>query len=178
MNLIDAQRIAEYTIAELQQFCKPNMCLVAGSVRRKRDNVKDIEIVCLRDPQKLFDFVHLVNSWRHVKGEPTGRLAHRILPEGIGLDLFMPEPHDFYREYAIRTGSAGYSHLVLAMAWVNKGWHGTPEGLRKESDCVQNGSGKWICTKKNPELPPVWKSEEEFFAWLGIPWVPPERREV
>ena len=28
-----------------------------------------------------------------------------------------------------------------------------------------------------PQLPPEWKSEEEFFEWLGIKWKEPKDRE-
>jgi len=166
---------------------------IAGSVRRCKPQVKDIEIVCqpkvtvLKD---LFDydegqivdsnFARIVEEelGRVIKGNSDGRQMQIELLEGIMLDLFMPRPYDYYRVLAMRTGSRDYSHNVIATAWNKLGWVGTENGLRRRNECTKNTSGVWICNTTYPKIPPVWKSEEEFFQWLGVKWIEPKLREV
>jgi hypothetical protein len=95
----------------------------------------------------------------------------------INLDLFMPQPDDYYRQYAIRTGSADYSKNVIANGWLKKGWCGTDEGLRLQYDCCKAASG-WKITRKEGQKPPVWESEEIFFEWLGVQWMEPWLRNM
>ena len=94
------------------------------------------------------------------------------------LDLFMPESRDYYRQYAIRTGSADYSFKVLAAGWRRKGWCGTPDGLRRVRDCKEVKKSVWKCINPQAELPPVWQSEHEFFDWIGVRWIKPSLRNV
>lgn len=98
----------------------------------------------------------------------------------------MPHPDDYFRQYAMRTGSAEYSHHVIAAAWSRKGWTGIDDiGLRKRSDCdckIQSGKKVYTLSSRakrgNCTLPPVWTSEAEFFLWLQVPYIDPEFREL
>lgn len=162
---------------------------IAGSVRRRKPYVKDIEVCCIpnKHPTDLFNtsdlvidagFNEAINlvAEKIIKGKSSGRYMQMQLKgkDEINLDLFMPQPEDYYRQYAIRTGSADYSGKVIAKAWVEKGWCGTDEGLRLQSDCTKASSG-WKIIRKDGEKPPVWESEEAFFDWIGIqriePWL-------
>lgn len=89
----------------------------------------------------------------------------------------MPDADDYFRQFAMRTGSADYSASVIAGGWVKLGWVGVGDaGLRRIEDCQKSPDGKWKLINKNGERPPVWKSEEEFFEWLNVEWVKPEKR--
>ena len=66
-----------------------------------------------------------------------GKYMQIKLRENIILDLFMPDDFDYYRQYAIRTGSADYAAKIIATGWKKKGWCGSDKGLRKISDCVE-----------------------------------------
>lgn len=195
-----AKRIAIVTCTKLQPHCVPGRINIAGSIRRRKSFVKDIEIVCL--PQMLThtdtDLFGGGTSYQYVnpgfveaatalgkllKGKTTGRYMQIELPEGINLDLFMPQPEDYYRQLAIRTGSAQYAHLVLANGWLKKGWCGVSGlGLRKISDCEgtkkPDGKTGWKVVNPNAELPPAWESEEDFFNWIGVRWIKPELRNL
>jgi len=170
---------------------------IVGSVRRQKQEVHDVELCCVPKlvnvPKiDLFDttpnyvvhpeFICTVNSLgKVIKGKPTGRMMQIDLPEGIKLDLFMPQRLDYWRMFAIRTGSSDYSRYTIAAAWLRMGWCGTDEGLRLQSECFNNGKdGKndWACTLKNPTLPPVWESEEAFFNWINVPYLPPYLRKI
>ena len=190
----NAIRVADYLVKLLAPHC--DRIHLAGSLRRIRPDVKDIEIVCMPKKERkeglLFeeqaelitsrDFTEALATITDivVKGNVDGRQMQirtnsKICP-GIYLDLFMPRPDDYYRIYTIRTGSAEYSHHIIAGRWKANGWVGTDGGLRKESECIEK-SGKWLCIAKKPQLPPVWNSEMEFYAWLGLPYIDPQLRE-
>lgn len=195
MKLLEAEIIAENIRQLLVPYCEPERCFIAGSIRRKKPEVKDIEIVCqpkitvLKD---MFDwdegqivdlkFTKTVEQLGIIKkGNTEGRMMQIELPyNGLMLDLFMPDTKDFFRQFAIRTGSADYSWKVIASAWRRKGWCGTPDGLRRENECVEKktpeGKSTWSCSITNPTLPPEWKSEREFFEWLNLTFVQPENR--
>jgi DNA polymerase/3'-5' exonuclease PolX len=196
-----AGKVADYLVQLLKPHC--TRIHIAGSIRRLQPQVKDIEIIC--QPKKtvlkdLFgwdegyitdvDFTQALATISHsiLKGNVEGRYMQILTNSkncpGIQLDLFMPQPDDYYRIYAIRTGSSEYSHAVLANAWKRNGWTGIKDlGLRRISECESHTSPttgkKTYYLKKeitNPQLPPVWQSEAEFFAWLGVEYIDPEYR--
>jgi DNA polymerase/3'-5' exonuclease PolX len=196
-----AIKVANYIISLLQPHCV--RIHLAGSLRRMRPDVKDIEIIC--EPKKeqrqsgLFpditdeiidrNFIEALATVTDIVllGKPEGRYikiktSSKLCP-GINLDLFMPQPDDYFRMYAIRTGSREYAANVLAHAWKRKGWCGVEGlGLRKVIECeTRSDNGKIVHKLKkdiaHPTLPPVWKSEAELFSWLGIEYKDPELRE-
>ncbi|MEP7375558.1 MAG: hypothetical protein ABI675_19595 [Chitinophagaceae bacterium] len=170
---------------------------VAGSIRRQKAELGDIELVCI--PKKTFNQTDLFGGgeWlispefesaigimldHVVKGNLSGRYMQFVVKGHVKVDLFMPVPEDYYRQLAIRTGSREYSNLVIAHAWKRLGWVGAGDhGLRRREDCQEYMSGdkpKWKLVNADGELPPVWQSEEEFFQWLGLTWLDPRYREI
>lgn len=192
MTYSEARPIAELLVGELMEHCVPGMIHIAGSVRREKPECGDIEIVCLPLPYDTGMFASgiatVIEPMEKVRGNLPCRYTQRIVKikhdrgfsmqstvTRIVLDLFMPQEHDYFRQLAIRTGPAEYSGKVIASAWRRKGWVGTEDGLRLESEC-EKISDRWKCMVINPVLPPAWKSEEEFFAWLGVKYVDPKNR--
>jgi len=125
MRLAKALEIAENVKSALTPHCD---CIeIAGSIRRRKALVKDIEIVAIPKPYEtgLFEsgIATVVNQWPRLKGELPCKYTQRLLPEGIKLDLFFAEPGNWGLILAIRTGSANYSYNVLAKRWVKNGYH-------------------------------------------------------
>lgn len=168
---------------------------IAGSVRRRVAEPGDIEIICrpIREAtgqasmfgevpgevavvKKFADAVHSLGEV--LMGNVNGRQMKIMLPEGIKLDMFIPQDFDYYRQYAIRTGSRTYAECTIAHAWKQKGWVGTELGLRRREDCQQFGENKWKVINHNGMRPPMWENEPDFFAWLGIPFIDPRLRDV
>lgn len=194
MQLNEASHTAKFIESKIAAYC--DRIDIAGSIRRQKPEVGDIEIVCQpksEESKDLFgnveytirdtDFQQIVSKLgKVIKGKPDGRYMQIELPEGINLDLFMPEPNDYYRQLAIRTGSADYSFKVIATGWKAKGWAGTEAGLRKMTECLEkkspDGKSKWTCSIATPTLPPAWQSEKEFFEWIGVKWIDPKLRVV
>ena len=188
--LSDALFIAKEVFDVLKPYC--DRIHIAGSIRREKDFVGDIEIVCqprveiLKDELwdegiiRNLEFCNIVDGWQKVKGDSEGKYTQRILPiSNMKLDLFMPDDFDYYRQLAIRTGSSDYSFKVIANGWKNKGWCGSDKGLRLQSDCVKKGNppnDRWVCINPEAEKPPHWMSEEEFFEWIRVKWIHPKER--
>ncbi len=86
---------------------------IAGSIRRLKREVKDIEIVCIPKPYEtgLFEsgFAEVVNQWPIVRGILPCKATQRKLPEGIALDIFTATPDNFGWIYLLRTGSADFN---------------------------------------------------------------------
>lgn len=198
MELTRAREIATAICYQLHPECE--LIRIAGSIRRNKAEVKDIEIVALPRHGSIVTtdlfmnhaqvtpvtekFIQIVNNLGVIiKGQPTGKYMALELPEGINLDLFMPDDFDYYRQFVIRTGSADWVTKNIAAGWRRKGWCGSDRGLRLMSDCLEtkgpDGKSKWKCINPNScSLPPHWRSEQEFFIWLGIPYVEPFNRVV
>lgn len=160
MEYLKALKIAEKVKNLLSPYCE--RIEIAGSIRRKKPEVKDIEIVAIPKPYDtgLFEsgVATIVNKWQKVKGELPCKYTQRILPEGIKLDLFFAERGNWGLIYAIRTGSADYSHKVLATEWVKRGY--------KSENGFLMSKGKQILI---PE-------EKDLFNRIGISFVEPELR--
>ena len=106
----------------------------------------------------------VVEQWPKVKGELPCRYTQRRLTDaGMTLDLFMVDPRGWGLQLAIRTGSARWSHEVLARAWVNAGYKSENGLLRYRDGC--------------DTVRPV-HSERELFDLIGLEWVAPKDREV
>jgi DNA polymerase/3'-5' exonuclease PolX len=83
-----------------------------------------------------------------------------MLPDAIALDLFFATAENWGLIYAIRTGSADYSHRVLACGWVRNGYKSAFGMLTRDGVAV-----------------PV-REERDLFRLAGVPWVDPEARSL
>ena len=168
MELKQATEIAERIRTDLAPYC--DRIEIAGSIRRRKPEVGDIEIVAIPSQVEeglLFSnmvihpkFCILVNRWPAVKGKPTGKYTQRILPEGIKLDLFMADINNWGLIFAIRTGSAAFSHKVLATSWVRAGFHSLDGHL----------------VKGFHKIPA--REERDLFDMIGVPWKEPWERNL
>lgn len=164
--LAEAEAIAGSIIAELAPHCVLGKCEIAGSVRRRRPTIGDIEVVCLPLPYEPAPLLRsglalVVEQWEKVKGELPCRYTQRLHPSGMLVDLFMPDPRGYGLQLAIRTGSAAWSHEVLARAWVRAGY-------RSEQGLLRDHAGRVVPTP----------TERELLQRIGLGWVEPLDREV
>ncbi len=162
MEYKTALEIAEKVKALLSPHC--DRIEIAGSIRRKKSWVKDIEIVAIPKPYDtgLFEngIASVVNQWKKVKGELPCKYTQRILPEGIKLDLFFAQKANWGYIFAIRTGSADYSFKVLASGWKKRGYKGIDGFLTHGGERID------ILEEKN------------LFERLGLPFAEPENRNL
>lgn len=162
MELQKAKSIADNAIKLLRPHCE--RIQIAGSIRRQVPDVGDIEIVCIPKPfdTGLFSsgIATVVNQWKKVKGELPCKYTQRKLPEGVKLDLFFATPENWGLILAIRTGSAYYSHHILAKGWVKQGYHSDNGNLTMY--------GKVI---------PV-REEKDLFRLAKVPYLSPKDRNI
>ncbi len=160
MKYQEALKIALQVKSVLEPHC--DRIEIAGSIRRQKPYVKDIEIVAIPKPYEtgLFSsgIAPIINQWEKVKGELPCKYTQRILPEGIKLDLFFAKKENWGLIYAIRTGSADYSHFVLAQGWVKNGYKSVDGQLTYKGQIV-----------------PVLE-EEDLFKIAGVKYVAPQLR--
>jgi DNA polymerase/3'-5' exonuclease PolX len=162
--LAQALNIASGIVAELGPHCE--QIEIAGSIRRQRPTIGDIEIICIPanyDASPLFrsGIALVVEQWEKIKGELPCRYTQRLHSSGMKVDLFMPDPRGFGLQLAIRTGSAAWSHQVLARAWVRAGY-------RSEGGLLRDFAGRVVPAT----------TERQLFELIGLPWVEPMSREV
>ncbi len=170
MKLAEARTIAERVRSDLAPWC--DRIEIAGSIRRRKPEVGDIEIVCI---PKVVDAGFLGDTVRHpgfvtylarlprLKGDPAvNKYTQILLPEGVNLDLFTAKPDNWGLIFAIRTGSADYSHRVLARGWVRRGYK-SADGMLHDAE--------------TEEAVPV-REEADLYRIIGIPWCEPKDREV
>jgi DNA polymerase/3'-5' exonuclease PolX len=169
MKYEQAKVIADALIEKLSPYC--DRISIAGSVRRRKPEVHDIEIIAIPgiiDESNMFDEIgkrelpsDLFLSWKVIKN--GSRYKQFTLPEGINLDLFLVlPPAQWGVLFAIRTGPADFSHWIVTPKYN----HGALPG-----DCrVQDGGvyqrGGLISM---PE-------EIDFLNLLGLGWIEPWER--
>lgn len=172
MKLETAQLVADRLVEILSPHCE--RIQIAGSIRRRRPDVNDIEIVAIPKPYGTgllaTGIATVVNQWPKVKGELPCKYTRRaiemvlpgqIQPELICLDLFLASKANWGSILAIRTGSARYVKEVLAAGWSHRGYRS--EGgilIERYTGCTYEIHEEWV-----------------LFAMAGVKWIPPEERE-
>ena len=172
MKFDQANEIAGRVKAQLAPYC--DRIEIAGSVRRRKADVGDIEVVCVPKTVSMPDLfgtgaafrdkdwsLAVVKIGRVEKGDVfKGRYIQIEHPAGIKVDIFTAHPDNWGLIYAIRTGSADYSHCVLACGWVRNGYKSADGMLWRDGVAV-----------------PV-REERDLFRMAGVPWVEPEARNL
>lgn len=158
----EAYKIALKVLEQLKPYCE--RIEIAGSIRRKKAEVGDIEIVAIPKPYEVGLFqsgiATVVNQWEKVKGELPCRYTQRIHPSGIKLDLFFAEEGNWGLVFALRTGAADYSHKVLANGWVRQGFKSDGGYLFRDGERYEV------------------REEKDLFRMIGIPYLEPEDRNL
>jgi DNA polymerase/3'-5' exonuclease PolX len=157
-----AYKIALEVLEQLKPFCK--RIEIAGSIRRKKAEVGDIELVIIPKPYSIGLFesgiATVINKLEKVKDELPCRYTQRIHPSGIKLDVFMAEEGNWGLVFALRTGSADYSHKVLANGWVRQGFKSEGGYLFRDGERYEV------------------REEEDLFKLIGVRYVEPKDRNL
>lgn len=133
---------------------------IAGSIRRWKDTIKDIDILATsEDPKSVMNtFVHLPQVKGILMHGPTKSSV--IIQEGLQVDLRVVEEESFGAALAYFTGSKEHNIRLREMA-VRSGLKINEYGIFREKDNRKLGGAK----------------EEEVYKHLGLPYIPPELRE-
>ncbi|MBN1268279.1 MAG: DNA polymerase/3'-5' exonuclease PolX [Kiritimatiellae bacterium] len=149
---------AEALVAHLADVAGVKKVEVAGSYRRAKETVGDLDILCMADAGDpvmerfvAYDEVQDVLA----RGETKSSV---ILRSGIQVDLRVVEEKSFGAALHYFTGSKAHNIAIRKL--------GQQKGLKVNEYGVFEGE-KYL----------VGKTEDEVYAKVDLPWIPPELRE-
>jgi len=170
MPYMEAMAYATTMVYYLSPLC--SRIEIAGSLRRKKETIGDIEIVLILKPE--FDMFGapvessdsgIVDSLTEhgFKFIKNGKKYKQVsFYNGVTVDLFITTPEKWGCIFLIRTGSAEFSHNLVTKKSIG-GW--CPSNLNFKDGRIWNGER----VMDTPE-------EEDVFRALGIDWYRPEER--
>ena len=158
MTLAQAMQVADEFVSALKKLSEVKKISVAGSLRRQKETVRDIDILVISDkPQKIMDvFTGLANvATVLAKGETKASVRTK---DDVQVDCRVEEEKSFGAALLYFTGSKNFNIKIRQLA-IKKGLKINEYGVfRKE---------KFVCGR----------TEEEIFKTLGMSYVEPELRE-
>jgi DNA polymerase (family 10) len=150
--------LAEHLVAQLARVPGVSACELAGSFRRGRDTVADLDILAAATEESpLVDtFVGLPQVAEVVAS--GGTKATVRLGNGLQVDLRVVPPVSFGAALHYFTGSKAHNIALRRRAQL-RGWRLNEYGLHAGDEMIAG------------------RTEEELYAQFGLPWIPPELRE-
>jgi len=176
IDLTEAESIAN----KVRQHLTPamNRVEVAGSIRRRKQVVGDIEICGIpADRERLIGL--LADLGQHIKpGVPgavpwTPKVEAKYLrvrlADGMNLDVFLGTPENWGGLFMMRTGSGASPD--------GNTFHGFIPGIFGRWKKLSGGGRMTECMPTMPTGEQLWIPEEQdFFDLLEMDFVPPEER--
>lgn len=154
----EALAVAEQVVEEIRPWC--DRVEVAGSVRRLRPDVGDIDIVC--QPSLWWEDVFVKGALieKGARFESVAAESWAFALNGLKVELCLAVPETYPMKVLWRTGSWQHNAMLASRAM--------RMGLRmRKAGVVEAATGEVL----------AWETEEAIFEALGLEWVPPERRE-
>jgi DNA polymerase (family 10) len=152
--------VAEQIAGALRDHPAADRVEIAGSLRRMGDSAKDIDIIATAsDPAAMIATLSRLELVESVA--QSGDAGARVTTHsGMKVDLRVVAPDQFGNVLQHLTGSKAHN-VQLREAMVRRGLHVSEYGI------LDDATGETTrCA-----------TEEEVYARLGLPWIPPELRE-
>lgn len=150
--------VAEEIVNILKKETSIENIAIAGSIRRRRETVKDIDIlITTTDAEKVMKKIVELPLVEEVIAFGETKTSVR-LKTGIQMDVRVVEPSSWGAALAYFTGSKAHNIRVRELA--------LEKGLKINEYGVFKGETKI-----------AGKTEEEVYASIGLPFIPPEIRE-
>ncbi len=152
--------LAKAIVDDLKADAPIHQIQIAGSIRRWKDTVRDIDILATsQNPKAVMNaFIHRSDVKEVLMHGPTKSSV--IVREGLQVDLRVVEEDCFGAALAYFTGSKAHNIRLREMA-VRSGLKINEYGVFKERD------DKKLAGRR----------EEDVYRLLGLPFIPPELRE-
>ena len=158
VRLAEAKAQSDAIIADLSQLDSVQQISEAGSCRRRKETVGDLDIlVTSSQPDEVMDALaeHELVSKVLARGDTKQRVR---LNSGLELDLRVVPEESYGAALLYFTGSKEHN-IVLRRRSQDRGLKLNEYGLFKKEKLVSG------------------KTEEEVYQTLDLPWIPPEIRE-
>lgn len=174
-------KVAAELCAALKPVCE--RLIVAGSLRRRKPTVGDVEILYIgktevrQDPADMFASITanladeviseleksgVLERRKNVNGSEMYGSKNKLMrhrASGLPVDLFAATPENWWNYLVCRTGPAD-SNTRICMAAQDRGWKWNPYGAGFSRD----GETR------------AMESEDEVFAFVGLPYAQPDER--
>lgn len=172
----EAQTIAQHVLDSLEDLC--SQIQIAGSLRRQKSMVGDIEIVC--QPDHAPTFLARLDNWIL-----TGKARKAIYPDGkqrwgdkyrglilsgqtIKVEVFLADRHNWGYLFWLRTGPGDANHYVMSRLNAPSG-EASHAPYKPSGGCWRDGQGRMISVE----------NEMMLFRLIGITrFIPPEHRSL
>lgn len=160
MPLGIAAAVGEEFVRALRKLPEVRRITVAGSLRRRRETVRDIDIlITSTHPQKVMDRFVSLDPAAQVQAHGETKSSIRTA-QGVQVDLRVVEPDSFGAALVYFTGSKEHNVKI--------------RGLANRMGLIVNEYGVFRL-KGNRRV--AGKEEADVYRALGLAWVPPELRE-
>lgn len=160
ISLKEAEKTANKIISQLKKLKEVENISSAGSLRRKKASVRDIDIIVSSEkPEKVIDAFTKLKGIKKILAKGPAK-AIIILKSGIQSDLRVFKPESWGAGLFYNTGSKNYNIEMRKIA-IKKGLKLNEYGL------FDKKSGKKI----------AGKTEKDICKKLGVKYLEPEQRE-
>ncbi len=152
--------IAEDLVSELKSLKQVGRINVAGSIRRGRESVKDIDIlITSKDPKPVMDYFVKMKDVKEVLAQGPTK-SSIVLHSGMQVDVRVMDEKSYGSALQYFTGSKDHN-VALRQIAISKGYKLSEYGL------FDRKSGRFVAGGK----------EEDIYRKLGLKLIPPEIRE-
>lgn len=159
MLLADAEQFVEPLLDWLRQSPGLERLEVAGSYRRRRETIGDIDLLAVAREPALVMQHFLGHAWIEKVAMSGDTRATVTLGSGLQVDLRAVPPESYGAALVYFTGSKEHNVKLRRRA--------VERGLRVSEYGVFNEDDTWIAGRE----------EEDVYAAVGLAWIPPELRE-
>jgi DNA polymerase (family 10) len=157
----EAAAIAEPILAGLRALPQVSLAESAGSLRRSRETVGDLDfLVASSEPKPIMDWFVAYPGVKEVTAHGETKSSVRF-ENGLQADLRVVPAEQFYFALHHFTGSKEHNVAMRHRA-LGRGLSMSEWGFKSVDE---------------KSVAPGATSEEEVFRALGLPWIPPELRE-
>lgn len=168
--IAEAEALADEIVQVLKPVCQ--RVEIAGSIRRRKETIGDIEIVCIpkerqiglfgetvRDATAIYNALYAA-KYKLTKG---GDKYAACTKDGIKYDVFITTKEAWGCIFMIRTGSAKFVKKMM----IQRRMYGYCDNMRFADGRLWRN---WVVLD-TPE-------EEDVFREMGLAFVPPEERDL
>ena len=178
MLLHVAQTTADSVIEWLKMIPQVRQAHTLGSLRRQASTVGDVDIsVASDDPQAVIaHFVKYPHKSRVI--EAGDRTASLLLPNEYQVDLMVQPPAAYGALLQHFTGSK-HHNIALREYALKKGYSLSEYGIRKtlRPSLTAQDASRRLELREGVGVSYEFPTEEKFYNFLGLDWIPPELRE-
>ena len=162
LPLKEAQRIANNLLKSIKNIAGVKQATIAGSIRRKKDTIGDIDIVITADERKWKKIISAITRLPQAEtviaaGKTRASLV--LKTKKVQADIRIVHEEEYGAALFYFTGSKEHNIQLRSLA-KQRGWKVNEYGV------FENKSGKKL----------AGKTEEEIYELFGIRFIPPEER--